>query len=53
MSSSLKNIELWQELDRLVAQHHIKFTHVKGHAGHRENERCDKLAVNAAKRFQR
>ncbi|MDR2439982.1 MAG: ribonuclease HI [Planctomycetaceae bacterium] len=49
---SLKNIELWQELDQLVSKHQIKFTHVKGHAGHPENERCDKLAVNAAKQFQ-
>ncbi|MDR2704444.1 MAG: ribonuclease HI [Planctomycetaceae bacterium] len=52
-SSSLKNVELWQELDRLVTQHRIKFTHVKGHAGHPENERCDKLAVNAAKQFNK
>jgi ribonuclease HI len=50
-SSSLKNIELWQELDRLISQHQVKFTHVKGHAGHPENERCDKLATNAAKQF--
>ncbi|MDR1141219.1 MAG: ribonuclease HI [Planctomycetaceae bacterium] len=51
-SSPLKNIELWQELDRLLSQHQIKFTHVKGHAGHPENERCDKLAANAAKQFR-
>ncbi|MDR0337669.1 MAG: ribonuclease HI [Planctomycetaceae bacterium] len=51
-SSSLKNIELWQELDRLLSRHSVKFTHVKGHAGHPENERCDQLATNAAKQFQ-
>ncbi len=45
----IKNLELWQELDSLVAQHRIKFTHVRGHAGHPENERCDELAVEAAK----
>ncbi|MDR2115828.1 MAG: ribonuclease HI [Planctomycetaceae bacterium] len=50
-SPALKNIELWQELDQLVSKHQIKFTHVKGHNGHPENERCDKLAVNAAKQF--
>lgn len=53
LSSSLKNVELWQELDRLASKHHIKVTHVKGHAGHPENERCDQLAANAAKQFQR
>ena len=48
----VKNVELWQELDRLVTLHKIKFTHVKGHAGHPENERCDELAVEAAKKFR-
>jgi ribonuclease HI len=52
-SSTLKNIELWQELDNLVSKHQITFTHVKGHAGHPENERCDKLATEAVKQFQR
>ncbi|MDR2757203.1 MAG: ribonuclease HI, partial [Planctomycetaceae bacterium] len=51
-TAPLKNIELWQELDQLVSKHHVQFTHVKGHAGHPENERCDKLAVNAVKKFQ-
>jgi ribonuclease HI len=45
----VKNVELWQELDRLMAKHQTAFTHVKGHAGHPENERCDQLAVQAAK----
>ena len=48
----VKNVELWQELDRLTAVHKITFTHVKGHAGHPENERCDQLAVEAAQRFR-
>ena len=29
-------------------QHDVKFTWVKGHAGHPENERCDELATRAA-----
>lgn len=48
----VKNLELWQELDELVHRHRITFTHVKGHAGHPENERCDQLAVEAARRFR-
>jgi len=45
----VKNVELWQELDVLIANHRIRFTHVRGHAGHPENERCDRLAAEAAK----
>ena len=48
----VKNVELWQELDVLIARHRVRFTHVRGHAGHPENERCDQLAVEAAKQFQ-
>ncbi len=48
----VKNVELWRELDRLATLHDIKFTHVKGHAGHPENERCDELAVEAARKFR-
>lgn len=44
----VKNVELWQQLDQLLAQHQVKFTWIRGHAGHAENERCDELAVAAA-----
>ncbi len=44
----VKNVELWQRLDELLAKHRVTFTHVRGHAGHPENERCDELAVAAA-----
>ena len=40
----VKNADLWQELDRLVGQHQIEWTWVKGHAGHAGNERADRLA---------
>ena len=42
------NVDLWQ---RYIPLHHIykpRFSWVKGHAGHIENERCDYLAVQAA-----
>ena len=42
------NVEYWQKLDALLDKHEVKFTVVKGHAGHPENERCDELAVAAA-----
>ncbi len=48
----VKNVELWQELDALLARHTVKFQIVKGHAGHPENERCDELAVAAAERYR-
>ena len=43
------NVEFWKRLDELLQQHECRFTLVKGHAGHAENERCDVLAVAAAK----
>lgn len=41
------NVDLWQELDRLVLLHNVKVSHVLGHNGHPENEACDRLAVQA------
>ena len=40
------NPELWDELLALIDRHEVKFTWVKGHAGHPENERCDEMAVS-------
>lgn len=40
------NVELWEELLGLLDMHNVETEWVKGHAGHPENERCDKLAVN-------
>jgi ribonuclease HI len=40
----VKNVDLWLELDRLVAGHGIRWHWVRGHAGHTENERADALA---------
>ncbi|WP_417847990.1 ribonuclease HI [Thalassoglobus sp.] len=48
----VKNVELWQRLDNLLAQHEVRFTVVKGHSGHPENERCDELAVAATQSFK-
>ena len=48
----VKNVELWQQLDELIAMHTMEYTHVRGHAGHRENERCDRLAVEESRKFR-
>lgn len=44
---SLANVELWQALDTVVKEHQIKWHWVRGHAGHPENERVDRLARQA------
>lgn len=46
----VKNVELWQELVELCKEHDVVFEHVRGHAGHPENEECDQMAVEAARR---
>lgn len=43
----VKNADLWQTLDELSKLHEIRWHWVKGHAGHPENERADKLATDA------
>ena len=40
----VKNVELWQRLDKAISAHDISWHWVKGHAGHAENERADELA---------
>ena len=39
------NTDLWKQLLPLLEKHDVTFNWVKGHAGHPENERCDRLAV--------
>lgn len=39
------NSDLWARLLDLLEIHDAEFTWIKGHAGHEENERCDRLAV--------
>ena len=40
----VKNMDLWQFLDKAAARHEVEWHWVKGHAGHPENERADELA---------
>ena len=43
----VKNPDLWQRFLPLYRAHQVPFHWIKGHAGHPENERCDRLAVAA------
>ena len=42
-----KNQDLWARFDELAGHFRLSFNWIKGHAGHPENERCDRLAVAA------
>jgi len=44
----VKNADLWQELVAAAAPHRVEWKWVKGHAGHPDNERADRLASDAA-----
>lgn len=43
----VKNVELWQRLDKAISPHTVEWQWVRGHQGHVENERADQLAVRA------
>jgi ribonuclease HI len=42
-----KNPDLWMRFLKVYRKHKVKFVWIKGHADNRENEICDRLAVNA------
>jgi len=44
----VKNQDLWQRLMPLLETHKVRFHWLRGHSGHKQNERCDVLARNAA-----
>ena len=46
------NADLWDRLLTLLDIHQVTFRWVRGHQGHPENERCDRLAVAAAEQFK-
>lgn len=45
------NPDLWEKLLEQYDRHNVTVVWVKGHAGHPENERCDRLAVEQAKKY--
>jgi ribonuclease HI len=46
-AGSLANVDLWQSLDQALKDHQISWHWVRGHAGHPQNERVDRLARQA------
>ncbi|MDF1495983.1 ribonuclease HI [Caproiciproducens sp. CPB-2] len=46
------NPDLWEALLVLLEKHRVTVQWIKGHAGHPENERCDRLAVAAIEKFK-
>jgi len=44
-----KNPDLWKRYLKIHRKHKVNFQWIKGHNDHPQNERCDRLAVNAAK----
>lgn len=53
LQRGILNLDLWQELDKLVSTRDVSFNWVKGHAGNPLNERCDFLARTTAEKYQR
>ena len=47
----VKNVDLWRELEAALERHHVHWIWVRGHSGHVENERADKLAREGMKPF--
>ncbi len=45
------NPELWDELLTLIGKHEVTIEWVKGHDGHPENERCDRMAVAESQKY--
>lgn len=45
------NVDLWEELLRLLEEHKVEFVWVKGHNGHKYNEICDELAVKEYQKY--
>jgi len=44
---AVKNRDLWEQLDELARRHQVEWFWVRGHTGHPENERADRLANRA------
>lgn len=48
-----ENIDLWKEIEKLTVGRNIEWKWVKGHADHKENNRCDMLAIFEARKIQK
>lgn len=50
--AKVKNPDLWREYIKVSKRHSVKATWVRGHAGHKENEICDKIAKEEAQKLK-
>ncbi len=50
---AVQNSDLWKELDRLSKLHELAWHWIRGHSNHPENERADRLAVEAREAFRK
>ncbi len=50
--TKVKNVDLWQEYITVSEHHNVKGEWVKGHAGHLQNEICDKMAKDEAMKYK-
>jgi len=48
--NGVANQDLWEELDELARYHRVTWVHVRGHSGHTNQQRCDGLAAEAARK---
>lgn len=48
----VKNVDLWQRLEHAIETHDVKWHWVKGHSGHKENDRADELARLAIRQLK-
>ena len=48
----VKNVDLWQRLEKALERHEVQWRWVRGHAGHAENERVDALARQGVKKYR-
>ncbi len=48
----VKNVDLWQRLEAAIESHDVKWHWVKGHSGHKENDRADELARLAIRQLK-
>jgi ribonuclease HI len=50
--NAVANRDLWELLDELASYHEITWVHIRGHSGDQNQDRCDKLAADAARRMK-